>query len=100
MTGYLRLAIMGELDAKERKGPQMTEWYVYCENGKPVEVILGRRLAVNRLTLNARLTLDEQRRTARLMDMIPELGRPFLIVGWEDSPDRSITRVIGPGTEV
>ena len=84
----------------------MNEWYVYLEGGQPKQILLGRRQALDRLTKDAKITRDEQKRLQRFMDMpSPELGRPIKIVGWgldgnDPEPDRSIVRVLGPGSEV
>lgn len=83
----------------------MTEWYVYMENGVPTAVILGRRDALDRLTNSFRLTPSEKRRLGFVRECMPDLGQEIRLVGYEtgvDSrmPDRSIMRVVGPGTEV
>jgi hypothetical protein len=78
----------------------VTEWYVYLEGASPVEVILGRRPALDRLTHNFRITDTERKRLGRLMETMPSLGEPILLVGYNGRPDRRIVRVTGPGTEV
>ena len=89
----------------------MTEWYVYLEGVRPMEVILGRRAAVNKLFNNARSTEDERRRASLFLEApMCDLGSGLRVVGWfegvedgegeEYRPDRSIIRVLGPGTEV
>jgi hypothetical protein len=69
----------------------MTEWYIYMENGQPLEVILGRREAFTRL-----LTSHESQRKMfrQYIERIPDLHISIAL------GPRSITRVIGPGTEV
>ncbi len=84
----------------------MTEWYVLCESQgsgawHPTAVVLGRRPAIDALTAGYRLTPDEARRTRRFMEGgVCDLGCGLMVVGPEDAPNRRITRVTGPGTEV
>lgn len=80
----------------------MTEWYVYMEWGVPLEVVLGRRRALTRLVLGR----NPDRETLRLFTYYmeggaPDLRSPFVYGRVVDSLfERSITRCIGPGTEV
>lgn len=86
----------------------MNEWYVYSEGGKPFEVILGRRHAVNRLLAgDFKVTPEEKKQCSRFLEgMVCDLGAGLHLVGLvkkEDqdaAPDRRLTRVIGPGAEV
>lgn len=80
----------------------MTEWYVYCELGLPREVILGRRDAIERLTMGLTLQSHEKRRLGFLKGGTPNLYEAYEVgrKRWDGIPERSICRVIGPGTEV
>ncbi len=83
----------------------MTEWYVYLENGKPREVILGRAAALSKLIHNFKLTPAERRKLGFVREAMPDLYAPIHLVGYDVGlesrmPDRTIVRVIGPGTEV
>lgn len=87
----------------------MNEWYVLSIGGKPLEVILGRRPAVERLTDSGLfpLTPEERKAISRFMEGgVCDLGAGLLVVGKvkapheDQEPDRKITRTIGPGAEV
>jgi len=88
----------------------MNEWYVFSEGGKPFEVCLGRRPAINRLLDgNFPTTPEERKQISRFLEgNVCDLGGGLKIVGivrdWEQNaeprPDRSLTRVVGPGALV
>lgn len=84
----------------------MTEWYVLCESRgsgawHPVEVILGRRPALEALCAGYRLTPDEARRARRFAEGgVCDLGGGLMVVGPGEAPNRRLTRARGPGTEV
>lgn len=87
----------------------MNEWYVLTIGGKPFEAILGRRQAVERLIDHGEFptTPEEKKAISRFLEgIICDLGAGLLVVGKvkapheDQEPDRKITRVIGPGTEV
>lgn len=85
----------------------MIELYVYMEDNKPKEVIIGRRHAVDRLLADGFKTTPAERRSISVfLEAGPcDLGSGLTLVGWRlEGPDRvadrSITRVIGPGSEV
>lgn len=87
----------------------MNEWYVFSEGGKPFEVCLGRRHAVNRLLSgDFKLTPKEKKDVSLFLEgVVCDLGAGLHIVGLvreegepDKVPDRAITRVIGPGAEV
>lgn len=82
----------------------MTEWYVLLIDGRPKEVILGRLDALAKLVGGYPLTYKERRRLGFLRETMPDLFDPVTIVGTDDglnrTPDRTIVRVTGPGTEV
>lgn len=91
----------------------MNEWYVFSEGGKPFEVCLGRRQAVDRLLApdaegrKYQTTPAERRQITLFMEgVVCDLGSGLLLVGLvrdtdhDPVPDRRITRVIGPGATV
>lgn len=81
----------------------MIEVYVYLEGLRPVEVVLGRRAAVDRLLAPPfKTTSDERKRISLFLEGPPcDLGTGITVVGFPpDIPDRRIVRVIGPGAEV
>lgn len=88
----------------------MNEWYVFSDNGVPVEVVLGRRHAVNRLLQGEfKTTESEKKSISRFLEgTLCDLGSGLHLVGlakdWVEGTDavgdRRLTRVIGPGTEV
>lgn len=88
--------------------PEMNEWYVFSEGGKPFEVILGRRHAVNRLTADDFKTTETEKKQIMtfLEGNVCDLGGGLLLVGMvrepgkDKVPDREITRVLGPGALV
>jgi hypothetical protein len=87
----------------------MNEWYVFSEGGKPFEVCLGRRHAVERLLLgDFKLTPAEKKQISLFLEgNVCDLGAGLHVVGLvreegqtDKVPDRSLTRVVGPGAEV
>lgn len=88
----------------------MVELYVFMEGGRPKEVVMGRRHAVDRLLEgNYTTTPDERKRISLFLETGPcDLGAGIQLVGWildrahynERQPDREIVRVIGPGSNV
>jgi len=81
----------------------MIEVYVYLEGNFPMEVVLGRRAAVDRMLVGDFKTTDtERRRISLFMEAGPcDLGSGLTLVGFPPSvPDRKIVRVIGPGALV
>lgn len=86
----------------------MVELYVYMEGGKPFEVCMGRREAVNRLIADNFPTTPTERKqiSAFLESVVCDLGAGLHLVGMvreegkDAVPDRRIVRVIGPGALV
>lgn len=82
----------------------MIEVYVYMENNRPVEVVIGRRHAVDRLLKGAPPTTPSERTAiSRYLETpLPDLGSGVKLVGLVDrvAPDREIVRVVGPGSSV
>lgn len=87
----------------------MNEWYVLSVGGKPVEVILGRKEAVEGLTDKGQfpVTPSEKKAIVSFIEgVVCDLGAGLLVVGLVKNPnedqelDRRITRVRGPGAEV
>jgi hypothetical protein len=85
----------------------MVEVYVFMEGGRPKEVVLGRRHAVDRLLQNSYRTTEGERKAISLFleRAMPDIGEGIRLVGWildfsEKVPDREIVRVLGPGSLV
>jgi hypothetical protein len=87
----------------------MNEWYVLEVGGKPVEVILGRKEAVEGLTNKGEFPVTPTERkqiVAFIEGVVCDLYSGLLVVGLvknpteDPEPDRRITRVRGPGAEV
>lgn len=87
----------------------MNEWYVLSVGGKPVEVILGRKEAVDALTEQGTFpcTPEEKKQIVRFIEgNVCDLGSGLLVVGLvknpneDQAPDRAITRTRGPGATV
>lgn len=89
----------------------MVEWYVISEGygtgWTPRQIVMGRRDAVNAFIEGQRLTLDEKKRVQLFLETpVCGLGDGLYIVrtigdyGKEETYDRKLTRVTGPGTEV
>lgn len=71
-------------------------WFVYTENGRPVEVYTDKEQALVRLTINYRLTPRETESITKFRATSTEPGARLLIVGWEGKPDRGLCHVFGP----
>jgi hypothetical protein len=88
----------------------MNEWYVlsigYLTASTPQKAILGRVQAVREFAEGFRMTPAEKRRMALFLEgTVCDLGSGLSLVGYtkddgEVIPDRKLTRVLGPGTEV
>lgn len=73
----------------------MTEWYVYCEGGIPVIAEIGRREAMKWLMNRQAMTAQDKIRLRLISEGgLPDIASPIQL------GTRSITRVLGPGTEV
>lgn len=92
----------------------MNEWYVFSEGDKPLEVCLGRRVAVDRLLEgDFPVTPSEKKQISLFMEaVVCDLGAGLHLVGTvreygdtelapaEPRKDRRLTRVVGPGALV